>query len=96
MYLIFHICFYTCFIYVQSLRMTKIHRNISELCQLVCGNYIINIIAFVGFIVWKVQYLIINLRDADCNRSCIQSDIDKTKLKLDGEVKKQSWLGEVP
>ena len=42
----------------NSLKMIKIDRNMSELWQIVCKIYNFNVSAFVGCIVWIVEFYV--------------------------------------
>jgi hypothetical protein len=39
-------------LFSQSLKMIKIDRNMTDLSQIVCKQYVFNISLFVGFMLW--------------------------------------------
>jgi len=45
-------------LFSQTLKMIKMDRNMSELSQIVCKQYVFNISLFVGFMVWIPALLV--------------------------------------
>ena len=50
LYLIIHVFIYALFTLSNSLRMTKIDRNVSELWEIVCKNIISTLVCFLVYI----------------------------------------------